>query len=69
MTRPTWKPHKRRCEYSKHSVPEMDICIFTDAKNGVANDTPTCRTCYNKHILAHYPNGKMAQWIRRQVTA
>lgn len=57
-----------RCEYGDHECDAIDLCYYTDTNNNIADNTPTCRGCYEKHVLKYYPDSRIAEHIKQEQT-
>ena len=54
------------CDYGNHTIEpkHKGYVIYTDLRNGITNDTVTCRQCYAQHVLKYYPASHIADYIR-----
>ena len=42
--------------------------IYTDLKHGIENDTITCKPCYARHMITHYPDSTITKHIQQNPT-
>jgi len=54
------------CKYGNHECDPLHVCYYTDLKNGIAEDTLTCNSCYERHILKFYPKSKIARHLTQR---